>query len=187
MDEKLIRLLKSGGVAVIPTDTIYGIVGSALNPDVVERIYKLRKRSTNKPFIILISSIKDLSIFNIKITKKQKDFLQKNWPNPISVILPCPQEKFAYLHKGTNSLAFRIPKGEALLKFLGQTGPLVAPSANHEEEKEAETIEEAKRYFRNEVSFYQDGGIIKSEPSTLIELNFEGSYRILRQGVFKIG
>lgn len=183
---RISKNLKIGKIGVIPTDTIYGIVGSALNPTVVERIYKLRKRSTNKPFIILISSLKDLSIFNIRLTKKQKDFLQKNWPNPVSVILPCPQEKFVYLHKGTNSLAFRIPNDEKLLDVLKQTGPLVAPSANFEGEKPSGTIAEAKKYFGDNVAFYLDGGRINSSPSTLINLNKDASYEILRKGDFII-
>ena len=53
MNNDLIETLKDGGIAVIPTDTIYGIVGSALNPQTVEKIYELRKRAKDKPFIIL--------------------------------------------------------------------------------------------------------------------------------------
>ena len=53
-----VSILKNGGVVVMPTDTIYGIVGSALNLEVVEKIYKLRKRILDKPMIILVGSIK---------------------------------------------------------------------------------------------------------------------------------
>lgn len=181
----IVNILKEGGVGVIPTDTIYGIVGSALNSEVVEKIYKLRKRSKDKPFIILISSLNDLNHLNIKLTEKQKKFLQKNWPNPLSVVLPVDNEKFEYLHRGTKTLGFRIPKDKKLLKLLRQTGPLVAPSANFAGEGVAETIEEAKKYFGNAI-FYVDGGKIKSQPSTLIELYSDGSYKILREGVFRI-
>lgn len=180
------KLLLNGKIGVIPTDTIYGIVGSALNEKTVEEIYKLRKRVKNKPLIILISSLDDLKKFDIDLTKKQKDFLKKIWPNPISVVLPCISGKFKYLHKGTNSLAFRVPKDEKLLDLLKQTGPLVAPSANFEGEKPTENIEEAKQYFSDRIAFYVDGGLIKSDPSTLIELRKDGLYKILRQGQFKV-
>ncbi|MEK7522400.1 MAG: Sua5/YciO/YrdC/YwlC family protein [Patescibacteria group bacterium] len=56
---KLAEILKNGGIGVIPTDTIYGIVGSALNKKTVERIYKLRRRNLKKPMIVLIGSIND--------------------------------------------------------------------------------------------------------------------------------
>lgn len=185
MEPRFIELLKKGKVGVIPTDTIYGIVGSALNPEVVEKIYQLRKRSSDKPMIILISSLDDLEKFGVKLTYKQKEFLQKNWPNPLSVILPVSGEKFKYLHRGTNSLAFRMPKDKKLLEMLRQTGPLVAPSANFESEKPAETAEEAKEYFADQVAFYVKGKI-KSKPSTIIKLNEEGKVDILREGRLRI-
>lgn len=177
---KIIQLLRSGKIGVMPTDTIYGIVGSALNPQTVEEIYKLRKRSADKPMIILISSLSDLKKFNVKLTNKQKDFLKKIWPNPISVVLPCQPEQFKYLHRGTNSLAFRIPKKEMLLKILQKVGPLVAPSANYEGEQPAKTIEDARRYFGEGVGIYIDGGKIKSKPSTIVQLDDLGIPKVLR-------
>ena len=186
MINKIIKLLKSGKIGVMPTDTIYGIVGSALNTEVVEKIYKLRKRSLGKPMIILISSLNDLNQFNIELTDKQKDFLQKIWPNPVSVVLPCQSEKFKYLHRGKNSLAFRMPKNKKLLELLKQIGPLVAPSANFEGEKPSETIAEAKKYFGDNVDFYIDGGRLISRPSTIVELNEDGILNILRQGKYKV-
>lgn len=180
------KQIDEGGVGVIPTDTIYGIVGSALLPEAVEKIYQLRKRATDKPFIILISSVNDLDKFGVTLTQKQKDFLQSNWPNPLSVILPVTSEKFKYLHRGTNSLAFRMPKDEELIELLEMFGPMVAPSANIEGEKPSETIDEAKNYFGNFVDFYIDRGTMKGEPSTLIELLDDGKFNIIRQGSYHI-
>ena len=72
MESEIVNLLKEGKVGVMPTDTIYGLVGSALNPQTVEEIYLLRKRATDKPFIVLISSINDLGKFGVFLTKEQK-------------------------------------------------------------------------------------------------------------------
>ena len=179
---QIIQILKSGEVGVMPTDTIYGIVGSALNPQTVQEIYQLRKRTPDKPMIILISSLNDLTLFNILLSEKQKEFLQKNWPNPLSVILDCLDSRFEYLHRGTKTLAFRMPKRELLLEILNQTGPLVAPSANFEGGKPAENINQAKDYFGKKIAFYEDNGEIISQPSTLIKLNTNGLYEVLRQG-----
>lgn len=184
-DQEVVNLLESGKIVVIPTDTIYGIVGSALNPKTVEKIYQLRKRSSNKPFIILIFSLNDLNHFNIKLSDQQKKFLQKYWPNPLSVVLSCPDKKFKYLHRGENSLAFRVPKNYWLKKLLKQVGPLVAPSANFEGAKPPQTINDAKKYFGDKVSFYLDGGRLESEPSTVVQLKKEGSWKVLRQGKYK--
>lgn len=170
----------------MPTDTIYGIVGSALNPRVVEEIYFLRKRESSKPMIILISSLDDLLDFDIILTKEQKSFLTKIWPNPVSVILPCPAERFSFLHRGKKSLAFRMPKDERLVKILKKTGPLVAPSANTEKEKPAETIAEAKKYFNDKITFYARAGKLKSRPSTIVRLYEDGTRIVLREGGFKV-
>lgn len=185
MNAKIINALKNGEVGILPTDTVYGIVASALLPKVVERVYRLRKRRPDKPLIILISSLDQLKLFNIQLEEKIENFLEKIWPNPVSVILPCPDKKFLYLHRGTKTLAFRVPAKDSLRKLLEKTGPLIAPSANLEGEKPAETIEEAKKYFGDDVSFYLDQGKLISPPSTLITIE-NNQVKILRQGEWKI-
>lgn len=172
---------------MIPTDTIYGLVGSALNKKTVERIYKLRGRNLKKPMIILIGSIGDLKNFGVAVDSETMKQLKKFWPGKVSVILQMEnsklrREKFEYLHRGTRSLAFRLPKPHWLKKLLIATGPLVAPSANWEGKPPAYTIREAKKYFGNKVDFYVDGGRLFSGPSTLIKIQ-EGKIAILRKGV----
>ncbi len=179
------QIIKQGQVAVIPTDTIYGIVASALNKQAVEEVYRLRKRNPEKPCIILASSLEDIENFGITLDQNTKNYLNQLWPNPVSVILSCPNPKFEYLHRGTNTLAFRIPKSNSLLGLLKQTGPIIAPSANFEGMKPATTIEEAKSYFKDEVPFYEDQGELNSEPSTLIQIQ-DNQVTVLRQGVYQL-
>src|SRR4051812_10236635 len=108
--EEIIKQLKNDGIGVIPTDTLYGIVGSALSKKAVERIYEVKGRNTNKPFIVLISDFADLKKFGVTPTKDQNEYLKKIWPGRVSVIFPCSGKKFEYLHRGTNTLAFRFPR-----------------------------------------------------------------------------
>lgn len=184
-DQEIITALNNNQVGVLPTDTLYGLVGSALSKEAVKKVYRLRHRSPDKPFIILIASIEQLKLFNIPLDENTRKYLQKIWPNQVSVILPCPEEKFLYLHRGKQTLAFRMPDKEDLLSILEQTGPLVAPSANPEGEKTAETIEEAKKYFGEDVAFYKDEGKLNGQSSTLISLKND-HVTILRQGAFKL-
>jgi len=157
--------IKKGLIGVIPTDTIYGIVCSAMNKKSVEKLYKIRKRDLKKPMIILLSSIKDLNLFDIKIDKKITD---KYWPGKVSIIVPI--KKFTYLHRGKESLAFRLPDNKDLIKLLKLSGPIVAPSANVEGGEPAQTIEEAYNYFQDKIDFYVDCGKLKSKPSKIISL-----------------
>ncbi len=168
-------------IGVIPTDTIYGIVCQALDAEMVERIYKIKGRQPEKPFIILISKIQDLELFGIFLTDEQIKILESLWPNKISIVLACQNDKYNYLHRGTNSLAFRLPKDDQLRRFLDKTGPLVAPSANPEGSKPAKTIAEARKYFGDKIDFYVNGGQIDSIPSALIKLE-HNNFQILREG-----
>lgn len=167
-----IKSLKRGGVSIIPTDTIYGLVASALSPGVVERVYQLKGRMSDKPCIILISALTDLKKFNIKLNSSTLTRLKKLWPGKTSVILPLAgaAEKFAYLHRGTETLAFRLPAAVWLRKFIRKTGPLIAPSANPEGQPPAQTVTEAKKYFGDRVDFYLAGGRLARQASTLVRI-----------------
>ncbi len=179
----IINILRNDGIGVLPTDTLYGIVGSAFSKKAVERIYKIKGRNSKKPFIVLISSIKELNKFNIKLNKNIRNKILRLWPGKVSIIFPC--RNFRYLHRGTKSVAFRIPNNKKLIYILRKTGPLVAPSCNPEGEKPAETIKEARKYFGDKVDFYLNNGKLKSKPSTIIEVK-DDKIIIIRQGAVKI-
>jgi L-threonylcarbamoyladenylate synthase len=180
-NEKLVKVLKEGKVAVIPTDTIYGVVGRAEDQLVVERIYAIRKRNPEKPCIILISDTGELEKFSISLTLEQKEKLKEFWPGPVSIILDCLDEKFSYLHRGTNTLAFRVPASEELRNLLKQTGPLIAPSANPEGLSPAKTTQEARNYFGDTVDLYIDEGEVVGKASKVIKLHKDGGVSILRE------
>lgn len=179
-------ILLAGSVGVIPTDTLYGLVGSALKKETVERIYKLRKRDLKKPMIILISSLDDIDAFGVSVTAAQKKILKKLWPGKVSVVLACNSKNMEHLLRGGKTLALRMPDDKDLLQLLKKSGPLVAPSANLAGEKAAETYEEAREYFGDKIDFYVDAGKFASKPSTIIQLGENGEIKILRQGTVKI-
>ena len=179
------KKIKIGKIGVIPTDTIYGVAAAAFSKKAVTRAYKILKRNPKKPFIVLIGSIEDLALFNIKLDGTTRDILETLWPGKVSVVLPVKTRKFEYLHRGTETLAFRLPKKKGLADLLKKTGPLISTSANSEGAKPAETAAEAKKYFGDSIDFYIVGGKMKSFPSTLVEIK-EGKIRVLRKGVGKL-
>lgn len=170
------------GIGVIPTDTLYGIVCSAMSPGTVQRIYRLRKRNADKPVIVLIGKTADLKLFGIKTDPVTTRILSKLWPGSVSVILPCESRKFSYLHRGKKTIAFRLPADAALRRFLNKTGPLIAPSANFEGKPPAGTIKDAQKYFGGKAGFYVDGGKIKSKPSSLVSIK-SGKVAVIRKGL----
>ena len=177
--------LQHGQIAIIPTDTQYGIVTTVYNKYSVEKIYQLRKRSSDKPLIILISDISDINQLGISLSKQQLEILSKWWPNPLSIIIPVPNPELEYLHRGKKSLAFRLPKNDWLQELLKISGPLVAPSANFEGEAPSKNIAEAKKYFQDSVDFYLDFGVLNNPPSTIVKLE-NNTFEVIRQGALDI-
>ncbi len=184
---KAIVILKNDGVVVLPTDTIYGVVGSALSKRAVERIYKVRGRDKGKPCIVLISSYSQLQDFGVSLDQKQSTLLGAVWPGKVSVVMPCISKQFSYLHRGTKTIAFRMvgPQNKNLYTLLQNIGPLVAPSANPQGLVPARNITEARKYFHERVDMYINGGTKESKASTLIEFQHE-TVKILRQGAVEI-
>jgi L-threonylcarbamoyladenylate synthase len=169
-NKALIDELKNGGIAVIPTDTLYGIVASALIPSAVENVYRLRRRNPAKPCIILIADKSQLSLLGIDVDPVQEELIDSYWPGPVSIILPTTKD-CEYLHRDTKTLAIRMPNNRNLRELIRQTGPLIAPSANHEGLPPAQSLSEAHTYFGSEVAIYIDGGTKNGAPSGLIDLS----------------
>lgn len=180
-NENLINILKQGGIAVMPTDTVYGIVARAEDEIAVDKVYRVRQRNPDKPCIILIANIEELQKFSINLTQTQRENLKQFWPGPVSIIFACEDDRFSYLHRGTETLAFRIPGNEGLRDMLAKTGPLIAPSANPEGKPTATNIKEANEYFGYLVNFYLDGGDIAGSPSKLIKLEKNDTFTTLRE------
>ena len=178
------KILKNGGVIIAPTDTLYGILSRAEDKKAVDRIYKIKGRDEGKPFIILITSVKDLDKFNIK----HSEILSNTRMLPkVSMIMPCGNKKWEYLHRGTKSLAFRLisPKNKYLYALIKRVGPLVAPSANPQGLEPAYTIKEAKNYFGDNIDLYIYSGVRKSKPSTIVSF-LESKPKVIRQGAVKL-
>ena len=152
-NENLIKILKDGGVAVMPTDTIYGVVGRAENKKTVDKIFEIKKRSPDEKLITLISNWEDTKKFGINAS------LYK---------IPEYSEPTTFILEDT---AFRLPKEEGLRELILKTGPLVAPSANPEDSPPAKNIKEAKNYFGDLVDLYIDGGEISGKASKIIRLD----------------
>ncbi len=173
--------VRAGQVGVVPTDTLYGLVASAMIPEAVGRVYTIRGRETGKPCIVLLAEIGDLSLFDIILDEATSRLLDSVWPGAMSVVLPCDDAKWEYLHRGTGTVAFRVPADDRLRAFLHEAGPVIAPSANPAGERPAETMEESITYFDTDADFVVDGGRRAGLPSTIARIE-SGGWHVFRQG-----
>ena len=181
-DNEVVKLLKAGGVGFMPSDTIYGLSCQALDKAAVERLYKIKRRDKNKPFIVLISSISQLPDLGV-ITTDVIPAL-KYWPGGLTIICNADDAP-VWLHRGTKTLAVRQPDSPKLLVLMKKTGPLISTSANTAGQKPIDSVAKAQRQFGDKLDFYVDAGVIKGEPSTIIKKdNYE--LKVLRPGAVKI-
>lgn len=180
-DLKVVSILKKGGIGLLPTDTIYGLSCSALNESAVLKIHELKKRDKNKPLIVLISAVNQLKDLGIG---HAGPVATKYWPGSVTVILSA---KIAphWLHRGTKTLAVRLPAFKELTNLISKIGPIVSTSANIQGYLPAGSASQAKEFFGEQLDFYVDIGELPGDPSTIVQ-PMQGKLKILRQGKAKI-
>ncbi|AAC06854.1 L-threonylcarbamoyladenylate synthase [Aquifex aeolicus] len=176
--KEAVEILKKGGIIVAPTDTLYGILADATNEEAVKRLYKIR-RPSGKPFLVLLPDESWLEKLCLDVKEEHKKLLKVEG---LTLVFRKTCDKLDYVSKGT--LAVRLPQKGFIRDLLSELKkPVVAPSVNPEGKKPAESVEEAYNYFGNKVDLYIDAGVIKGEPSTILDLT-EG-VKILREGKVK--
>lgn len=180
IDEVADKLI-AGCIGVIPTDTQYGVVAKADDPQAVERLYQLKKPKQD-PGTLIAASIDQLTELGLK--RRYLTAVDSYWPGAVSVIIPTGPV-LANLHRGKYSLAVRIPDYRPLTELLSKTGPLLTSSANYHGEPPAQNIEQAKQYFGDKLDFYFDGGVLDGPPSTIIRV-IDDAVEVLRIGAVKI-
>jgi L-threonylcarbamoyladenylate synthase len=174
--------LIDGGVGVMPTDTVYGLVARAHNKEAVTRLYKLKHRD-HKPGTLIAADIAQLR--ELGVSERHLEQAEHWWPNPLSIILPLSDE-FAYLHQDVGDIAIRVVVDESLRQILEVTGPLLTSSANRPGEPGSTTTDEAWDYFEDSIDFYVDGGDLSGRaPSTIIRLTETGEIELIRAGAVK--
>lgn len=164
---KIIDSIKSGGVGVIPTDTIYGLVASVHRTEALDRIYEIKKRDHSKKLVHLIGDVKQLKVLGVTLDTSALLSLQHIWPGPVSVEFGC-DNTLPYLHKNTYCIAVRLPDDDYLRELILKTGPIVATSVNESGRPFMNNISEIKRAYPG-LDFYQQG-TVKAQPSKLARL-----------------
>jgi L-threonylcarbamoyladenylate synthase len=181
-DPRLPALLKQGAVGVAPTDTIYGLVAAARNPEATARLYRLKHREGNPGTVIAASA---QQLIDLGVEAELINSVAHMWPNPLSVELLVGSH-LAHISQDTGHGAFRVVANDAVRELLEQTGPLLTSSANYPSMPAAMSIPAAQDYFGDTVDFYVDAGDLgERPPSTVVRLE-NGRLVVLRQGAVKI-
>ena len=186
--------LKNGGVAVFPTDTVYGI-GTLPKKEFVEKIYKIKKRDFSKKIIALISNQKILSNL-INETSENMDkisnILNKYWPGELTIIFRANQNFTKKFDKDMQTIGIRIPKNKIALEIIENSGGVIlTTSANISGENSVTKFENLNENLLKNVdvaisdesseNFEKINNKLTGKPSTIIKYE-NGKLILLREG-----
>ena len=176
---EIAQLLREGKVLLLPTDTIYGLHALATDPVAVQRICDLKGRDETRPFIVLASSVGQLTDLGVEASIDLLRRLDAIWPAPLTVILPLREPIPA--SRGASTLAVRIPALDWLRGLVDRTGPLVSTSANRSGEPPVEAPTFLAHDLQNALDAVVDGGPRTGKPSAILDLAGDEP-RFIREG-----
>lgn len=186
--EKVVGILKKGGIVIFPTDTAFGIGCRIDDRKAVKRLFKIRKRPETQATPVLVSSIEMAQEYLEPIPKDVIDKLIKPyWPGALTIILRCNKVKVPSLVRGGGStVGIRIPNHPITLSLVKRVGfPILGPSANFHEEKTPYRFEDLNPELVNLADYVVAGECLLKKQSTVIDCS-EKPWRIFRQGAIEL-
>ena len=184
-DEEGIRfaatVIRDGGVAIYPTETVYGLGCAPSDPDATKRILQIKERADN-PLPLICSSIGVVRRI-VQFNPTAERLAERFWPGPLMLVLPKKMDYPIYVTFGKKTLGIRVP-GSAISRRLAElsAGVIVSTSANKSGANPPLTAQEAINQIGNEVDVVVDGGpCLGKLPSTVLDLSGSDMW-IIRSG-----
>ncbi len=175
-------IIRSGGIVVFPTETVYGIGASAFNEDACRKIYRIKGRAPDNPLIVHVSSMKMAKSVG-DIPARYSRILSHEWPGPLTVVVKAKESVPKTVTGGLRTVAMRMPDNSIALELIKRSGvPIAAPSANISKRPSSTDATNAKRYFMGKVDAIIDSGSTEiGIESTVLRLS---DLSILRPGSY---
>jgi L-threonylcarbamoyladenylate synthase len=177
------NIIKKGGVAVFPTDTVYGIGCDPYNHEAVNRIYQIKGREKIKHLPVLAYSKKDIE--NIAFfDEKSEKIADKFWPGPITLILKIKDKRIEKTLGLEDKIAVRVPNHSCVLDLLKKCRLLIGTSANFSGHPSFDDSKEISDKFSGYDILLDGGKIINSCESTIVHV-VSNELKIVREGKIK--
>jgi L-threonylcarbamoyladenylate synthase len=192
--------LRKGEVVAIPTETVYGLAGNALDPQAVIRIFSTKDRPEFDPLIVHVADpekrsdylsylesdlgLVDLEDYPLSLRHELNRILDLTWPGPLTVVLTKTQEIPDLVTSGLSSVAIRIPRHPVTQSLLHQVKiPLAAPSANRFGRISPTSTSDVMAELAGRIAYILEGGSCEiGLESTILGVDSSGSLIILRPG-----
>ncbi len=182
MESDIIKTLKDGKLVIMPTDTIYGIIGDATNEDVINKVYEVKERPHDKPLLILVSNLSMLHELVTEIPKETEKIINKFWPGPLTILFKKSSKVSDALTANSALVAIRMPNDKRLLNIMNHLNrPLISTSANISSHDAITNPNQLEEKMKEKIDLIVDEGTVNNEASTLITI-VNGKIEILREG-----
>jgi L-threonylcarbamoyladenylate synthase len=164
-----IASLRSGGIAVLPTDTVYGLAVSPEFPDAVRRLGVMKGRPPERHYPVMVASPEDLPLLGIEVNEHAERLLRSEYvPGALTLVFGFRDQPTVPWLEGRVEVGVRIPDDERMLQILRGTGPLLVTSANKHGHPPGETVAEILAQLDVQPDLVIDGGTLHTVPSTLV-------------------
>lgn len=179
---KIIDVLSKGEIAILPTDTVYGLTGDATSLKAIKLANDIKKREKSQPLLILVSSIDMLKKYTKNISDLELEVINKYWPNKLTVLFEKNDLLSDELTASSPYVGVRMPDNKLLLDIMNKYNkPLLSTSANIHSKDVITKISLLENEMRDSVSYIYDAGELSTTASTLIKIE-NGKIKILREG-----
>ncbi|HMN33395.1 MAG: threonylcarbamoyl-AMP synthase [Chitinophagaceae bacterium] len=187
-DERKIKqvtsILKSGGIIIYPTDTVYGMGCDITHPEAIERICHIKKLNPKKAQLsFLCSDLSHLSLYCKAIDTPLYRFLKENLPGPFTFILNASKQVPKLLRTKKDTVGIRVPENKICNEILKELGnPIISTSLPFTDEEYTYTdAEEIHAVFKNQVDLIINGGEGGHTPSTVVDCTVSPP-QVIREG-----
>lgn len=184
--DNIVEIINNGGLVIMPTDTVYGIIGDATNIDTVKKVFAIKKRSFNKPLLMLVNGVDMLKEYVDNISYKERKIIEKYWPGPLTIVFKKNKNVNDLLTAGKNTIGIRYPNNKMLVDIISKVNrPLLSTSVNISGNPNVVNINNIEDEILNSIDFIMDGGICDNIASTIIECKGDNIV-VLREGALNI-
>lgn len=178
--------LKSGGIGIFPTDTVYGIGCDAFNINSLQNLYKVKQRSLSKPINMLVSTIDMVKTYVKEIHPIEQKLMESFWPGELTIIFDKSKNVPDLLTSGLSTVGIRMPNNQTCLEIIEKLGrPIAMSSANISSNQPDYSFSELLVDFNEKVDFILEDGELKGVPSTIVKVE-NNQLKILREGTISV-
>ncbi|KAF6245648.1 L-threonylcarbamoyladenylate synthase [Nitrosopumilus sp. b2] len=177
---KASEIIEKGGIAVFPTDTVYGIGCNPYDKKAVKKVYEIKSRDFAKPFPVLVFS-KEIASQIADFDDKSKKIVEEFWPGQLTIILKLTDMKLKESLNLADKIALRVPNHKCTLELLEKCKYLIGTSANVSGQPSFFDSQECIKNVENYDVFVDGGTITSKGESTIIEIE-DGQIKIIREG-----